>query len=66
MFVLLEKITHLSWPTWSWEFSAAVRLTHEGAVWGVLQEDGIRVVEENIGQQNIIECKLWGKANYNC
>ena len=57
--------TQFSGPTWSWEFSAAVTLTEEGIVWGFLQEDGLGILEENIGQQNIIEREVWGESNYN-
>ena len=48
MFVLLEKITQLSRPTWRRQFPSAVRLAEEGVVRGFLQEDGLGILEEII------------------
>ena len=49
------SFTQLYWPTWSWDLLAAVRLTEEGTVRGLLQEDGLGILEEKIGQQYIIK-----------
>ena len=55
----------LTLPTWSLEFLAAIRLTEEGAVWSFLKKGALLIIQEEIGQQNIIKCKLCSESHNN-